>query len=612
MAASVADFMEQLKQTLDEEINRIAIKERGTHGWVTRFADGVAEVGGLLEARIGQTLRFVTSSERAHNLEEGGAPEEPEIFGVVEDIDQDVIQCLVFGEEKFVMQGDLVEVWGEQFTIPVTHHLLGRVVDPFCRPLDSSLTGTPDQAEYLACSWLDFAEGKSGQTLRVRPGVLELPIERKAPGVTDRAKVQQQLHTGMKAVDAMLPIGKGQRMLLIGDRSTGKTSFALDTIIRQNELNRELNPALKPGEDRTTWFLNHRKETVYCVYVGIGKKASEIDQIRRKLKDNLAMDYTIIVTSMANDPATLSYISPFTGCTLAEYFRDIGRNALIIYDDLSKHANAYRQISLLLKRPPGREAYPGDIFFLHARLLERAANIRSHDDGAERIAWSSEFNEIMKPYEGRSGEYACKPGGSLTAIPLIETKQDDYATYIATNIISITDGQIFLSTKIKNEGFLPAINVGISVSRVRCWGEPMKEFANRLRENMAVYRERKRFALFDSIQTDEDRTLIDHGDRLVAYFKQDERPAADKNKQAAVFSMERQVIALFALSKEIFDTVNVRQVHDLERDIWNSVSSDAGLLRQLQQGTPLSEPQKNSLLATCRAAAMNYESMRHA
>jgi len=617
MEASVSNFVEQLKQTLDEEISKIKIKERGTNGWVTKFADGVAEVGGLEDARIGQVLRFASSSERAIANESG----ELDIVGVVEDIDEDVVQCLVFGEEKFVMQGDRVELLkgGEVLTIPATHRLLGRVVDPFGRPLDYPLTkpaNWPANAQYKECDWLDVEGSGPSRKVNVRDGILELPIERKSPGVTDRTKVNQQLHTGIKAVDAMLPIGKGQRMLVIGDRGTGKTSLALDAIIRQNELNARLNGPLKAGDDRTGWFLRNKTETVYCVYVGIGKKASEIDQIRKKLENNNAMDYTIIITSMANDPAPLSYICPFSGCTIAEYFRDIGRNALIVYDDLSKHATAYRQISLLLKRPPGREAYPGDIFFLHSRLLERAANLRSSKDSDRPLVWSADYNAIIKPYAGKSGEYASHEGGSLTAIPLVETRQDDYSTYIATNIISITDGQIFLSTKIKNEGTLPAINVGISVSRVKSWGKPLREFADGLRETMAVFRELKRFALFESTQSKKDEEALTNGHKYVAYFKQEERPSfqrqanATSETDAAAFPIERQVLALFALREKVFFNVPDKDVNAVEARFWNAFK-DSQLCRKLGQDEAirsLSDGEREEILKQMKSFAAPYES----
>jgi F-type H+/Na+-transporting ATPase subunit alpha len=552
MNASAPAAVEQFKKKLHEELAKVVVEEVvGTisTGQVIRFADGVAELAGLPDPRIGQVIDFVDSTKRA--LAEN--PDDPPICGIIEDINESTVKCLVLGEERFISQGDSTVKSSDQLRVPVSPLLLGHVWDPLCRPLDQPLASAPD--------WKD---------------TLHLPIERKAPGVTDRQKINSQLNTGIKAVDTMLPIGHGQRMLLIGDRGTGKTSIALDAIIRQNEINKQLNDEKDGKAPRT--FQNHDPATVYCVYVGIGKKASEISQICRKLQQNDALRYTVIITTMANDPAPLSYVCPFSGCTIAEYFRDIGRNALIVYDDLSKHATAYRQLSLILKRPPGREAYPGDIFFLHSRLLERAARIRKADG---IIPWSNEFKEIVKEYEGRDWEHAAviDGNGSLTALPLVETKLDDYATYIATNIISITDGQIFLSKKLVNEGVLPAINAGISVSRVSsAWDGRLKERASELRIQMAIYRSDEELAAMDTSDQNDRKATLDTGRQRVAYFRQEERLSAKGSDDSMVFSIERLYVDLVMLNAKAIEGIAKEKITDLEASVWKAMRSRDDLL----------------------------------
>jgi F-type H+/Na+-transporting ATPase subunit alpha len=559
MNASVPTIVEQFKKKLHEELEKVVVTEStvssdGAH--VIRFADGVAEISGLRDPRIGQVLDFPKSTERAEKAGDEGFS----ICGIVEDITENTVKCLVLGEERFISQGDIVTATpdGDQLRMPVSHLLLGHTWDPLGRPLDNG-AGAPDLK-----------------------GALKLPIERSAPGITDRSKIDAQLVTGIKAVDMMLPIGRGQRMLLIGDRGTGKTSIALDAIIRQNELNRELNGA-NDGNDEMK-FRAHSRKTVYCVYVGIGKKASEINQIRRKLQENNALTYTVIVTTMANDPAPLSYVCPFSGCTIAEYFRDIGRNALIVYDDLSKHATAYRQLSLILKRPPGREAYPGDIFFLHSRLLERAARIR--DSKLPDIPWSSDYQGVIDQYVGWEHGEAQTGNGSLTALPLVETKLDDYATYIATNIISITDGQIFLSTKLKNEGSLPAINPGISVSRVRsAWDNRLRKRAEMLRIDMAEYRSSEEFAKMDASGHEEESSDLKWGRLCSAYFMQHERPWKPDSIAKHPFTIERLLVGLILLRDKGILDIPRDGINRLEESIWDEIRQEHTLLAGKDEGT---------------------------
>jgi F-type H+/Na+-transporting ATPase subunit alpha len=585
MNASAPAVVEQFKKKLHEELAKVVVEEvvgTASTAKVIRFADGVAEIAGLPDPRIGQVIHFPDATQRAREEEErkkekekkkeekeekkekeANQSEEPPIYGIIEDVNEATVKCLVLGEERFVSQGDHVVKSSDQLRVPVSPRLLGHVWDPLCWPLDTHASA-PD--------WKD---------------AMHLPIERRAPGVTDRQKINSQLNTGIKAVDTMLPIGHGQRMLLIGDRGTGKTSIALDAIVRQNEINKRINNETEGKPPRE--FKDHDPATVYCVYVGIGKKASEISQICRKLEKNGALRYTVIITTMANDPAPLNYICPFSGCTIAEYFRDIGRNALIVYDDLSKHATAYRQLSLILKRPPGREAYPGDIFFLHSRLLERAARIRRAD---EALPWSNEFREIVREYEGHDWEHAAvtKGGGSLTALPLVETKLDDYATYIATNIISITDGQIFLSKKLVNEGVLPAINAGISVSRVSsAWDGRLKDLAALLRVDMAIYRSDEEIAAMDTSDQNDSKARLDTGRQRVAYFRQEERPSTKVSDDSMIFSIERLYVDLVMLNAKAIEGIAKERITDLEAHVWQALRSRDDLLGKKEHRQLLEE-----------------------
>jgi len=560
---SISSKVKKIEDSLHKELdNLFRIKtgddlKEGKIGYVCDFADGVGHIIGLENAKIGQKLRFPDSWERA-KITEG--EDEPEILGLAVDVDEDSIGAIIFGEEKFVKQGDKVEISDDLLLIPVTEKMLGRVIDPFGRPID----GKEVQKEL---EWLD-------ENLQVKEGILTLPIERKAPGVIDRAKISEPMQTGIKAVDSMLPIGRGQRMLVIGDRATGKTAIGIDTIVNQNKINRTLE-----GNKDSNFVLHdidrHDPRTVYCIYVAIGRKASEIRQLVKQLELRDAMDYTIVVAAMANDPASLLYIAPFSGCTIGEYFRDRGRHALIIYDDLSKHATAYRQISLLLRRPPGREAFPGDIFYLHSRLLERASKICG--DQKKLLSEndiSPDYHLTLKPFREKS--YEIYGGGSLTALPYIETKQNDYASYIPTNVISITDGQIYLSDKLFNEGIRPAINIGISVSRVGSKAQTlaMKEVSDGLKGYLANYREKEKFTKFGLTPTDEDQQVLDRGRRIIHFLKQPQYKPVD---------LERQIIGLFTVRRGYYDVLpdNEKYIHDFEEYVWKKVNEDPELSQKL-------------------------------
>ncbi|MBQ1214302.1 MAG: F0F1 ATP synthase subunit alpha, partial [Tidjanibacter sp.] len=385
-----SEVSEVLRQQLAAIDNSIKFEEVGT---VLQVSDGVARIYGLSNAESNELLEF-----------EGG------MMGVVMNLEEDNVGAVLLGHTDQVKEGDIVKRTGRIASIRVSDQMVGRVINPLGEPLDGR--GDIEGERY------------------------EMPLERKAPGVIFRQPVNEPLQTGLKAVDAMIPIGRGQRELIIGDRQTGKTAIAIDTIINQRE-----------------GYL--RGEPVFCIYVAIGQKGSTVATIVNTLREKGAMDYTIVVAATASDPAALQYFAPFAGAAIGEWFRDTGRHALVVYDDLSKQAVAYREVSLILRRPSGREAYPGDIFYLHSRLLERAAKIISQKEVAEQM---NDLPECLRD--------KVKGGGSLTALPIIETQAGDVSAYIPTNVISITDGQIFLESDLFNQGIRPAINVGISVSRV--------------------------------------------------------------------------------------------------------------------------------------------------
>ncbi len=409
-------------------------------GNVLQVSDGVARIYGLLHAEANELLEF-----------ENG------VMGVVMNLEEDNVGAVLLGSTDLIKEGMSVKRTGRIASIRVSEEMLGRVIDPLGVPLDG--------------------RGNIGGDL------CEMPLERKAPGVIFRQPVSEPLQTGIKAIDAMVPIGRGQRELIIGDRKTGKTAIAIDTIVNQRS-------AYEAGQP------------VYCIYVAIGQKGSTVANIVNTLREKGAMDYTIVVAATAADPAALQYFAPFAGAAIGEYFRDTGRHALVVYDDLSKQAVAYREVSLILRRPSGREAYPGDIFYLHSRLLERAAKIISQQEVAEQM------NDLPESLKGK-----VKCGGSLTALPIIETQAGDVSAYIPTNVISITDGQIFLETDLFNQGFRPAINVGISVSRVGGSAQikSMKKVAGTLKIDQAQYRELEAFSKFSSDMDPVTVMTIDRG-----------------------------------------------------------------------------------------------------
>jgi F-type H+-transporting ATPase subunit alpha len=437
------------------------------------------------------------------------------VFGMVLNLEEDNVGCILFGESTEIKEGDVVKRTGRVASMPVGEAMLGRVINPLGQPLDGHGPIHTDK---------------------------HLPIERKALGVIQRQPVKEPLQVGIKAIDGMIPIGRGQRELIIGDRQTGKTAIALDAIINQKYTHTP--EAARLGT-----------KPVFCVYVAIGQKSSTVAQVVDRLQREGAMDYTTIIAATASDPAPMQFISPYAGATLGEYFRDSGRHSLVVYDDLSKQAQAYRQVSLLLRRPPGREAYPGDVFYLHSRLLERASKL-SDDLG----------------------------GGSLTALPVIETQAGDVSAYIPTNVISITDGQIYLEPGLFNSGIRPAINVGISVSRVggNAQIKAMRKVAGRLRLELAQYRELEAFARFGS---DLDKTTLQQlrrGSRLVELLKQG---------QYMPMPTEKQVVSMFAGTNGFLDEIPVEHVGRYEREMLEMLEIRHGaILSEIAEKRDLPEP----------------------
>ncbi len=462
------EIAESLKKQLEEFEAKANLEEVGM---VLQVGDGVARAFGLEKAMYGEMLEF-----------ENGK------LGVAFNLEEDNVGIILLGDETGIEEGTIVKRTGKILEVPVGMGLVGRVVDGTGKPIDGK--GPLQDIAYYS------------------------PVEKIAPGVVTRKSVHEPLQTGIKAIDAMIPIGRGQRELIIGDRATGKTTVAIDTI------------------------LNQKGENVYCVYVAIGQKRAVVRQIVETLQKHGAMEYTTVVAATASDPATMQYIAPFVGCTIAEYFRDNGMHALIIYDDLTKHAYAYRQLSLLLKRPPGREAYPGDVFYLHSRLLERAAKL-NEDLGA----------------------------GSLTALPIIETQAGDVAAYIPTNVISITDGQIFLETDLFHKGVRPAINVGLSVSRVGGAAQikAMKQVAGTLRLELAQFRELEAFVQFASELDKATQQQIARGQRLVELLKQ------PPNKPVPV---EKQVAIIYAGTKGYLDDVPVNAIQKFEQEFYTFLDTE--------------------------------------
>ena len=502
--SEVTAMLRQQLAGIDNEEN--ALGNETEVGTVLTVSDGVVRAFGLRNAEAGELLAFDNGME-----------------AIVMNLEEDNVGAVLLGPTDNIEEGDTIKRTGRIASIAVSEGMVGRVIDTLGHPIDGKGAIT-------------------GETY-------EMPLERKAPGVIFRQPVNEPLQTGLKAVDAMIPIGRGQRELIIGDRQTGKTAIAIDTIINQ----RANYEAGKP---------------VYCIYVGIGQKGSTIATIVNTLQQKGAMDYTIVVSATASDPAAMQYYAPFAGAAIGEYFRDTGRHALVIYDDLSKQAVAYREVSLILKRPSGREAYPGDIFYLHSRLLERAAKIISQQEVAEQM------NDLPECLKGK-----VKGGGSLTALPIIETQAGDVAAYIPTNVISITDGQIFLETDLFNQGVRPAINVGISVSRVggNAQLKAMKKVAGTLKIDQAQYRELESFSKFGSDMDPVTAFTIDKGRKNSQLLIQ---------KQYQPMPVEEQIAILYCGTHGLLRDIPVEKTREFEEaflDLLRTLHRD-DVLTPLSQG----------------------------
>ncbi|WP_375579942.1 F0F1 ATP synthase subunit alpha [Marivirga tractuosa] len=472
-----------LREQLSNFKTEAELEEVGT---VLQVGDGVARIYGLTQAQSGELLEF-----------ENG------LQALVLNLEEDNVGAVLFGSSQGIKEGDAVKRTGKIASIKVGDGIAGRVVDTLGQPIDGK---GPIEGE-----------------------LFDMPLERKAPGVIFREPVSEPLQTGIKSIDAMIPVGRGQRELIIGDRQTGKTAVAIDAIINQKEF-------------------YDAGEPVYCIYVAIGQKASTVAQIVAELEKAGAMAYTTIVSASASDPAPLQFFAPFAGAAIGEYFRDTGRPGLVVYDDLSKQAVAYREVSLLLRRPPGREAYPGDVFYLHSRLLERAAKVINDDSIAQ------DMNDLPPSLKGK-----VKGGGSLTALPIIETQAGDVSAYIPTNVISITDGQIFLETNLFNSGIRPAINVGISVSRVggNAQIKSMKKVSGTLKLDQAQFRELEAFAKFGSDLDPATKKVIERGKRNQEILKQG---------QYSPVAVEQQVAIIIASTKGFLDKVPVDKVRAFEKE----------------------------------------------
>jgi F-type H+-transporting ATPase subunit alpha len=491
------EITQLIRQQIENYESKIAVDEVGT---VITLGDGIARVYGLDKVMAGELLSF------PHN-----------VAGIAMNLEEDQVGVVLLGEYTEIKEGDEVKRTGRIMSVPVGDDLVGRVVNSLGQPIDDKGPIATDQ--FIA-------------------------LERLAPGVIDRQPVREPMATGLKAIDSMIPIGRGQRELIIGDRQTGKTAVALDTII------------------------NNKGNDLICIYNAVGQKRSSIAQVVKILTDYGAMDYTIVVAASASEPAPMQYISPYAACAMGEYFRDNGKHALVIYDDLSKHAASYREISLLLRRPPGREAYPGDVFYLHSRLLERA----------------SKLSDKMG-------------GGSLTALPIIETQAGDVSAYIPTNVISITDGQIFLETDLFNSGVRPAVNVGISVSRVGGSAQikAMRQVAGSMKLELAQYRELAAFAQFGSDLDKATQNQLNRGQRLVEVLKQ---------KQFSPLPFSKQILIIFAGTSGFLDDLPVDQVRDFEAELYEYVdATNPGLLRTIMEKKILDDnlkAQMSKIIKECK------------
>ena len=483
-----------LKKQLEKYNNDIDVAEVGE---IIEVGDGVARASGLENVMSSELVELPNN-----------------VFGMALNLEQDNVGLVLFGDTTKVKEGDIAKRTGKVVEVPVGKEMLGRVVNPLGQPLDGK--GPINSSK-------------------------SLPVERKALGVMARSPVNEPLQTGIKAIDSMVPIGRGQRELIIGDRQTGKTAVAIDAIINQKNTQNSDSP-------------------VFCVYVAIGQKASTVASLVSELEQQGAMEYTVVVAANASDPAPMQYIAPYAGCAMGEFFRDNGQHALIVYDDLSKQAVAYRQMSLVLRRPPGREAFPGDVFYLHSRLLERASKL-SKDLGS----------------------------GSLTALPIIETQEGDVSAYIPTNVISITDGQIYLETNLFNSGIRPAIDVGLSVSRVggNAQIKAMKKIAGTLRLDLAQYRELEAFAKFGSDLDKATLAQLTRGERMVEILKQN---------QYVPMTVERQIAIIFAASKGHLDDIEIEKVSEFESNLFDYLEANASdQLSSIKESGDLSDDTSKSL-----------------
>ena len=493
----------EVTKLLKEQIKNFGEKaEVSEIGKVLSVGDGIARVFGLDNVQAGEMVEFDDGSK-----------------GMALNLESDNVGVVIFGDDRKIKEGDTVKRTNSIVDVPVGKELLGRVVDGLGDPID----------------------GKGNLSEKVN----RKRVEVKAPGIIPRQSVNEPMQTGLKSIDTLIPIGRGQRELIIGDRQTGKTAVAIDTIINQKEINNS----------------NDEKKKLYCVYVAIGQKRSTVAQITKTLEEAGAMKYTTVVAATASDSAPLQFLAPYTGCTIGEYFRDNGMHALIIYDDLSKQAVAYRQMSLLLRRPPGREAYPGDVFYLHSRLLERAAKLSDANGG-----------------------------GSLTALPIIETQAGDVSAYIPTNVISITDGQIFLETELFNQGIRPAVNVGLSVSRVGSAAQTkaMKKVAGSIKLELAQYREMAAFAQFGSDLDESTQKLLNRGAKLTELLKQD---------QYSPLTVGEQVVSVYAGVKGYLDDIGLNKIKSFEKDIIDKIKSDKPeILESIQSSGKLEENIEKDLI----------------
>jgi F-type H+-transporting ATPase subunit alpha len=482
-------------------------------GQVLSVGDGISRIYGLDNVQAGEMVEFSEGTK-----------------GMALNLENDNVGVVIFGDDSKIKEGDIVKRTGKIVDVAVGKSLLGRVVDGLGNPIDGK--GPIDS-----------------KSERRR-------VDVKAPGIISRKSVHEPMQTGLKAIDSLIPIGRGQRELIIGDRQTGKTAIAIDTIINQKEINKSSDESKK----------------LYCIYVAIGQKRSTVAQIVKTLEDSGALEYTIVVAATASDPAPLQFLAPYIGCTMGEYFRDNGMHALIVYDDLSKQAVAYRQMSLLLRRPPGREAFPGDVFYLHSRLLERAAKL--------------------------SDEHG---GGSLTALPVIETQASDVSAYIPTNVISITDGQIFLETELFFKGIRPAVNVGISVSRVGSAAQikAMKQVAGSIKLELAQYREMAAFAQFGSDLDASTQQLLNRGSKLTELLKQG---------QYSPLKVEEQVVSIFCGVKGYLDNVDLGKIKQFESQLLSQIKSDApDILSNISSSGKLDEANETKLRSFIESFKNKFE-----